>query len=305
MIENTGNSNPTFLLGFGAAKSGTTWLYSYLKSNEIVSFYRLKEPHSWTLYFEPSISFRYYSLIEKLQKYSTAKEELIESTREKLIVELEECLFSLRPNSYLNTYYELAMKTNKPVGDLTTDYSRLTCDQIRQVKTFLMQRFNVKALFIMRDPARRLFSQFKHNYRQEIEEIIHQGKYNDKELSAIVNENYKRMLEREGSLSTTMRADYQDIVKSLEVNFDKINLKIVFYEDLFTKEVITEICDYLDASYIKPIFNDRINRDPFNVSLNEQNYNESVKKLNDVYRFTRFKYKNLPKTWGQFAPGGI
>lgn len=37
----------TFLLGVGAQKSGTTWLYKYLSDNSNVSFGPLKEYHIW------------------------------------------------------------------------------------------------------------------------------------------------------------------------------------------------------------------------------------------------------------------
>ena len=98
----------SFLLGFGAAKSGTTWLYSYLQSNKLVYFYRTKEPHAWTMYFNPSISKRYYSLINELQGYARSNSENIQNSREKLVIELEQCLLSLKPNTYLEAYINLA-----------------------------------------------------------------------------------------------------------------------------------------------------------------------------------------------------
>ena len=294
------NSRPVFLLGFGAAKSGTTWLYSYLQSNKLVYFYRTKEPHAWTMYFNPSISKRYYSLINELQGYARSNSENIQNSREKLVIELEQCLLSLKPNTYLEAYINLAKAKNSPVGDLTPDNSRLSQKQMNTVNKFLSKGFEVKSLFMMRDPAHRLFSQFKHTRLRSIGSKLTLNNDINSRIRAHILEEFKDLINSGGSLPETTKVDYVTTIINIDKVFKEENIKYIFFEQLFAEKVVKEICSYLNISYKKAVFSKKINQDPHDIILTEELYYQAKHKLKYVYQFVEERFADTPEEWGKY-----
>ena len=295
------NSKSVFLLGFGAAKSGTTWLYSYLHSNNLVYFYRTKESHAWTMYFNPSISKRYYSLINELQGYARSNSENIQSRREKLVIELEQCLLSLKPNSYLDAYMNLAKANDAPVGDLTPDNSRLSQKQMNALKIHLSKRFEVKTLFMMRDPAHRLFSQFKHNRLRRIGSKLTVNNDINGRIEAYILEEFKTLINSGGSLPETTKADYVTTINNMDKVFNEGNIKYVFFEQLFTEKIVKEICTYLNISYKEAVFSKKVNQDPHDIVLTEELYYQAKHKLKYIYQFVEERFGDTPEQWGKYT----
>ncbi|MEA5423860.1 hypothetical protein [Synechococcus sp. CCY9202] len=155
-------AKPVFLLGFGAMKAGTTWLYRYLRDNELVSFGPSKEMHAWTMYFDPSRSRISLRLGNALKGYVCADARRAGVARAELLREVKLTSFGLDPSSYLRLFQQLAASHSRPVADITPDYSRLHPQQVSSIRDFLEPHFELRPLFLMRDPVDRLFSDCKH-----------------------------------------------------------------------------------------------------------------------------------------------
>jgi hypothetical protein len=239
----TGRKQKTFLLGVGAQKAGTTWLHHYLsRSPECVRGYR-KEYHVFDSVDLPSEMWRGRNLdmaqaeLDHLREGETAD-----------AVHLHRAAMIADPEVYFDYFAGLLRRRGRTrlTADVTPEYAFLPVERYEQIRDgFAVRRVRTAALFLMRDPVDRLWSQIR----------MQEGR-----RPARFPEPADKMVER---LYTEDRyADwsrYERTMQRLDRVFEPDDLFYGFYEELFDPARVAEICRFAGIEYRDPDFSRRAN----------------------------------------------
>ena len=231
-----------FLLGVGGQKCGTTWLYRQL----------MQQP-----WFAPGDR-KEYRLFERSSP-----------SLEDYAFHFRHCL-QIRPGTSV-------------CADITPAYALLETAELSKIQHALEQEhFRVRALFVVRDPLERLWSQVR----------MHRIKGNVKGHAPYQSdtEGIRDMLHRAGAEGRTR---YHYTVKRLQQVFTPVDLHITIYEQMFQPLFAEELEQWLGLPIEALHPQERINSSPKQSVLSEDIQVEVVNHFADVY------------TWaeGHFGPG--
>ncbi|MEL0455270.1 sulfotransferase [Flavobacteriaceae bacterium SZ-1-7] len=205
----------------GAAKSGTTSLYNYLKSHSDVFFPLVKEPN-------------YYSDIESEDKlvYNNPKPKKFYHNK---IINDRDVYYSLYKDS----------KNYSVVGDASPSY---LWDK-NSAKRIYDDFPNAKIIIILRNPINRAFSHYLMNIKSGVEK-------EDDFLKALIrDENTFPKVWGDGKVMLYKELGmYFSQVKSYYNVFKKENIKVIIYEEFFkdTQKGINSVLEFLRLPNFKP-----------------------------------------------------
>lgn len=250
-----------FVLGVGAQKSGTTWLHRYLADNVNVNFGVHKEYHIWdALYIKECHSFvasKEMSFAYRLQNDHGAYEEYFSSL----------------------IYDDINI-----TGDITPSYSGLPVDCFRMIRRKIESSgFNLKVVFLMRDPFQRCWSAVRMARRDKKEKI---------DLAEI-----DELRAAYGSADFIFRTTYNRTIEAIESSFDRDQIYYGLYEELFDVKRIEEISKFIGVP-CKPNFSG----EKFNVSpkLSDESLflkSEIKEFYSDVYEFCFERFPQTKSLW--------
>jgi len=282
---------PTYLLGMGAQKAGTTWIYRYLSDNRLVDFGGVKEWHAWTAFFAPRSSARLVYLRRALDLYQRAEGAQRRQARSALDGELRLLQTALDPRRYRERFRKLAAG-GKPVGDMTPNYPMLERGHLETAVRFMSEKFSVKALFVMRDPVDRCFSMYKHYARRG---LLEQRRSDPADA-------FRKALSGD-ELPGGRDSDYERTVRMIDSVFPEEDRLYLFYEDLFTEASIRRLTGFLGVDYAPPLFDVRHNDDKLALDLPADLAVDAARRLSGVYRFVASRFGALPAHWRDRVEG--
>lgn len=211
--------NPTFLLGVGAQKAGTTWLHRALNRQPEVDMGFAKEYHVWDAKFS--------KICENFRLSVLNSESGGRALRR--LMQQDEVI-------YCKYFRSLIRDGIFVTGDITPSYCCLKPKEFKHIKMLLEGvGFRVKVLFVMRDPVERLWSAVRMGLPESESTCV-------EELRSLAIERLHRSL---GNSSTFARSNYLSTISSLDAVFESEDICYVFYESLFTDEVFHKISDFL------------------------------------------------------------
>jgi hypothetical protein len=203
---------PNFLL-VGAAKSGTTSLYYYLKQHPEVYLSEIKEC-------------KFFSRMTGNYKGPGDEEDL----NKQIIKTLDD--YKLL---FTNVNHE------KAIGDISPDYLYYYGESVKNIKTILGD--NVKIIVILRNPVERAYSKYLHNVRECFETLSFEEALNE--------ENARKRKNWGWGWYHTSTGFYYKQVKAYLDNFNQV--KVYLYEDLKndSPKLMKNIYEFLgtDVSY--------------------------------------------------------
>lgn len=234
----------TFLLGVGCQRGGTTWLHRYLSSSPQVNFGFRKE----------------YHLFDALhvQGFKWFKQNVEEAYAEVLAgVDLHEnrpyldrlAGFYRDTENYYDYFNDLHASYDavRVVGDLTPSYSGVPISVLAEIRSNLEQRgFRPKVIFIMRDPVDRMWSAAR----------LEAKRIGDLSEEAVANWIDTCMV----GPRTKKRSRYQVTLKRIYEVFPAEDVKVLLYEDLFTRAAVRGITDFLGIDPIKATLKEKFNK---------------------------------------------
>lgn len=138
----------TFILGLGAQKAGTSWLYNYIQSdsNFVQGRIKEKELHIWD---------RKNIALFNNQKRNFLK---IRNFQDLLLWRME------NSSNFYFDYFDSLLSKNKITADIIPPYSSLSSIHLNQIKhEFLKRNIKIKCIFLLRDPVQRCVSAFGMN----------------------------------------------------------------------------------------------------------------------------------------------
>jgi hypothetical protein len=275
-----------FLLGVGAQRCGTTWLYRYLQRHPAVFVSPFKELHVFDAMFAPETSGytrekRFHRLRELLGKLLRGEP----LDRGALMVALERYELSLGENAYLAYFRRHVGPQHRVMGEITPSYSMIPARGFRFIRDFLLREsLTPKVIFIMRDPVERMYSQLRLN--QDM------GR-------AAVKDAYASALDSPG---ITARTRYDVTIDNLERGFRPEELLFLFYEELFRESSVGGICRFVDIDARPADCSARVNA-ASDVGEIDPGFRKAAREYLDiVYEFCaeRFGRDRIRAVWKHF-----
>ncbi|MEP3342365.1 MAG: sulfotransferase domain-containing protein [Hyphomicrobiales bacterium] len=278
----------TFLLGVGAQKSATTWLHEYTQAHENCDLGLKKEYHIFDALFKPNKG-NHVFMAHSLKRVQNLTEQKIKKGAGKtptLDAQLDKALkiasfYTDMENyaQYFDQLYDANIKT-KVVGDITPSYSLLDAEDFTFVKTLLERRgFEVKVIFLMRDPVERAYSAA----RMSIRDREAAGKVVEKTAEEIMIEQIK-------SPGHFGRGRYDLTIRALEQVFNAENIHYGFYETLFNDAEVRKITNILGIDFISPDFDMKVNASPRTIEASEESIIQVRQRFEEVYCFCKEKF---------------
>ena len=234
----------TFLLGTGCQKGGTTWLFRYLKTSPQYVRGYMKEYHV----------------------FDALDLETEQLTRNRIMRKAAEAVAAVREGGKVNAmalhrmsmygnpqyYYDYfaGILATRPEGrvtaDMTPDYGMLPASRFQEIRAAFNERgVRTVSVFLMRDPVQRIWShlrmqaqRFPTMFTQPLPDVL---------------------LERHADDNYALRTRYDRTIAALDEAFDRDQLYLGFYEQLFTEPSVREICTLLGIDYVDPDFDVRRN----------------------------------------------
>jgi hypothetical protein len=159
------SAQPTFVLGTGCMKGGTTWLHDYLASSpECATGYR-KEYHVLDSVDLPDLTWMRERILAR------AREALddLDAGRPADATFLHQASMIADPETYPEYFADLATRdpARRTVLDITPNYGLLSTERLAWVRAGLAARgVRCVSVFLMRDPVERIWSQVRMQQRR-------------------------------------------------------------------------------------------------------------------------------------------
>ena len=273
--------NKTFVLGVGAQKAGTSWLFEQISNSK---------------HFQKGISKEMRILCflnNKERKKKRIKSLLKKNNRKNRML----ASFLKKPRKYYDYFQELASKDSVThVGEITPLYCSLEYEEFQKISDTLDKKnFHKKIIFIVRDPYKRLLSQFgmimkrkdlsnikisKYDLNQELikNPYILADKYSEQEIIEEMRKLYK-------SNEAQIRTKYDLIIPRLLKVFNEKDLFIDFFEDMFNDDFSKRFKDFIDLDDLKMEFNKPTNVTPKFRPLPDHFRSEIINFYGKTYRY--------------------
>lgn len=235
--------NKIFILGIGAQKSGTSWLYQYLKKHPNVNLGFMKEYHVFDAIYLNHRKIRENILQSRINR-------VVNDPKKPTIKDIMLLKFIGNTDVYFQYFRNLVDKKAETsvTGDITPSYAALGIEALADIRAQILQhRFKAKVIFLMRDPVERCIS---------LSRMI--LKYAGAEMSAEAESTHLK--QHFASLEYAVRTRYDVTIKNVEAVFNSDEIYYAFYEELFKESTIKNLCNYLEIPYIEPDFSHQPNK---------------------------------------------
>jgi hypothetical protein len=201
----------TFFLGVGAQKAGTTWLHRYLSRYPNFDFGKTKEYHVWDALYVKDCG-KYLRYLPRFSIRSTTQFEM-----------------QRVPGAY-ERYFKNKVKDDvNSTGDITPEYAGLEAKHFALIKKRLEGKgFDVKVVFLMRDPFERCWSQARM----------------DKRKLGLTESVVEYLGRAYTTHACSFRTEYNETINQLEQVFSPDQIYYGLYEEMFTPEKIVEISKF-------------------------------------------------------------
>lgn len=265
-----------FLLGLGAQKCGTSWLAKQLRTHPQFLISPIKELHYWDRRFHPDY-FRPNGLVKKVAKLASEnpKALLTDPLVERMLMERDE-------RFYLNFFETRLTPAHRAFGEFSPSYCIMSTDELRYIRDFMP--YHTKAIFMMRDPVARLWSQCK--------------------MEHLKARNRGRELDPVGAFKTALdkpkfyaRSDYAATVQSIDAAFAPEDRHYEFFEELFTNDAITRIFDFVGIDPVTFDFSDNPNEGIKIARPSPEDWQRVHRKFEPIYDFIEKRFGRLPTGW--------
>ena len=287
---------PTFVLLFGAQKAGTTWLWNHfaVQHQSLAGFD--KEPH-FLWHFSGHGQGAHHrghceALASEMQSYLT--DDATDERKHALRHAMHAVKASFSIPDYAAAFRWLAAATHKPVADFTPENCLLREWQLSRLRDVLKEHFDIKAVYVMRDPAERLLSWAKHVcLRTPIGAQDRRESLGLADVSPLEFAEQELQLLRAQQRSFSINHSRYDLtVTKLDSVFEDV--KYLFYENMFQQEKVDELSHFIGAEPAPGRFDLRANQDTSQYEFPENILGDLRQEFQDVYQFIQSRFPDAP-----------
>lgn len=294
---------PIFLVGLGAQKAGTSWLHAFLARSPEAAVGFEKEYHV----------FDALNLPEEAHFLSRRDPSFFLSPRDFCRVLLRAPKFlnreSRRQRLQSNTeaypeYFKCLMRRNPRsciAWDLTPEYGALPSSVLKTIKCTMEEAgFDIRAVFIMRDPVERCLSASRmYLGRARKESIAREYASRKMEISLEAHAFTQHAF---------VRTRYDHTLARAEDVFEHQGIFVAFYEELFTESETRRLTDWLGIDPVWMDFEARVHASlPNGKSADIELRSRIAKHYRPVYEdmFRRFGEDRIRTLWPSSALLGV
>ena len=276
----SGFEDKTLFLGLGPAKTGSTWLYEYLRRHPEFCTSALKELH----FFSAKYHARTPELFDR--RIVRRIRELSSDARLENSLEAQDQLFHLaarlrmtkRPERYLQSFRNNLTSRHRAFGEISPSYSGLTREGFAHIHDIHPR---VKLFICLRDPLSRMDSAIRH--------MALRGKAvsYDEFLSGDV----RRKLEFHNMY-------YGRILDTIFDVFDPTDVHIQFFEELFDQDAVDKITDFIGIARCAASFGERFAHAPPAAEMQPEHRERLLELLAPIYAECRRRFGDrIPDSW--------
>lgn len=226
-MKNNPDINKKFILGLGNQKCGTSWLYSYLQQFNNFDEGFWKECRIWdAIDIKESKRFKISPFDLKILKIGSVHYKRFRMQNSK---------------SYYFDYFNSLYKDKINItADITPSYAGLSVERLKKIKSqFELRKIEVKPIILIRDPLKRIKSAVRSNLdKKNYFEGIKLGETN------FINALKQYYISDHCKQYTC----YHNIIRNAFDVFDKNNVYVGIYENMFSENKINELSSYLGVS---------------------------------------------------------
>lgn len=250
MVNEAATQDAQFLLGVGAQKCGTTWLYSQL----------MRQP--WFA----------HGGCKEYRVFDHANPDL----------EVYACAFRQHLEQQPNT---------SVCADITPAYALLEANNLKRLRLALeAHQFQVRALFVMRDPLERIWSQVRMHRAKGA--AIDQDPYQSDQHG--IEDMFRRRY-------VAKRTRYSVTVQQLEQVFHPKDLQLILYEQMFNDDFSTRLSEWLGKPFEPLQLKERIHSTPKREELTAAIQSEVVNHYSDVYAWAEKRFgAHIRQLWNGY-----
>ena len=261
----------SFILGLGAQKAGTTWLYEYLKASPKSAMGHLKEYHVWDAIHIPSC--RNYLL-----EGSTSELPLKKQIRRQL---------QMSETAYFEYFESLLQNEDKEItADISPSYSGLSRDVLMRIRRgFEEKGIDCKVVFLMRDPVDRCWS-FARMLQTRRDRRVAQAKTLEEFL-----------LKYAKTTAASIRTRYEQILPEIDATFSSDSTYIGFYETMFGPQSITELSHFVGIEPDPDFVEEKFNVSSDGARLSEDAKVTLARHFRTTYEFAARRYPETTTLW--------
>ena len=233
----------TFVLGVGCQKGGTTWLHRQLSATDGVDLGFIKEYHVLDVHGGLTTK----PIATKLARIGDLEPTLPAVKRGRAWI--KHLSFYADVDNYYDYFDYLWMRDPhvKLVGDITPAYGALPAESLSKARVALEARgFNVKVVFLMRDPVERIWSAIR---------MVKRDSDAKSSEARLVEQTFM-------TPAVEARTRYEQTIRNLESAFAQEDILYQFYEQLFKPLTHDQIGEFLKLEGFTPDVDQRPNASP-------------------------------------------
>lgn len=275
----------TLVLGIGAQKAGTSWLYRFLHAHPAVFMASIKELHYFDQLFRPDLcSYFGRHFQERLTQRLRRSGRPERDTRRREVLDLlDRVRMNQDPQAYFQFFERRVPADRQVFGEISPSYSLIPAEGFAAMRNAFDQRgIHVRIVFLMRDPVERFYSALR----------MKEGRGGSRAAEA----NFYRKL---GVKHHVWRGRYDLTWEALTSAFPESQVFTGFYETLFNEASIRRLCDFIGVDYQASFpFDEKVNVSPREKDLTPEMIEVGRKTFEPVYRFCWDKFGDrVPATW--------
>tara|TARA_A100001011_G_C14271449_1_gene827166 strand:- start:769 stop:1671 length:903 start_codon:yes stop_codon:yes gene_type:complete len=279
-----------FILGVGAQKAGTTFLFGGIRQSKSMFSKCPKEMNILDNLHSDLKQNKIENIEKELKKTNLSKESSFQLKRRRDFIK--------NPERYFDFFADKASEKGiTHVGEFTPSYSSLNQEQLKYIRDNLKARnFEIKIIFMLRDPFERISSmcrmgikrRFKKNHKN-LEELLIKDPYYLKKF--ISQEQFEEKLKLTYSKEwNKKRTCYEKTIENLENIFAHDEIFIDFFEDMFNDKFKQKISRFLELHDIILESNEIRNITPKFEPIKESLKSEIINYYKNTYLYIKQKY---------------
>tara|TARA_B110000908_G_scaffold125687_1_gene147374 strand:+ start:2263 stop:3063 length:801 start_codon:yes stop_codon:yes gene_type:complete len=234
----------TFVLGVGAQKAGTSWLYKQVSHHPGFKKGWTKEYHIWD--------------VREVSVLRSGKRKLRNSLSPK---RLDMYLMEKFPSRYFAHFKHLLSSEHSLACDISPSYCALSPETLLQIKQGMARnQIEFKCLFIMRDPVDRCLSAFN----------MIRNRSNGREIVSMSPDEDMAFMQYVKSEHAKIRTEYELTLAALRTSLTPEDYRILIYEEMFTTAHLDALQAYLGFSFSQKSASEKVFANEYNTSISQQ-----------------------------------
>ncbi|MCH9807422.1 MAG: sulfotransferase [Alphaproteobacteria bacterium] len=274
----------TFVIGLGAAKAGTSWMFQYFQKHPQIICSPLKEFHYFDVKFGVQTDFHQTRAFNRVLEHINRDGEFIHRLQKRphFQASIDRLRMMYSEDAYFEHFSRISEENVEFLCEITPQYQVLPEEGFRYIQElFSKHRIKVKFVLLLRDPVDRFWShcRFLHGRDPAFDPV-------------------KDFHEHFEGPTITNRSDYDVAIQTFLKVFPRDQIYIDYYETMFDRESVQSLCNFIGINYVETDFASRRNETSVDLDLGSERGKILFDRFENVYGFCAdFLDKELPQKW--------